>query len=108
MSKRISQPRSNPDETSPFVIVSLDYDPNEPINSDLNQRGYKERRYRNVIMDDTGEYTFTNEDLRGMPKNGVLATEIYRGNFIKTSDQNSKLDFLLGSYSMIAYFTTNR
>jgi hypothetical protein len=100
-----SQPEGDKSE---FVVISIGYDPDYPGAGSNVVRGGIRTSYKNIILNDSGSYTLTSEDLKEFPDRALLLIDIYRGNIIITKDENSKKRFMLGSYTVVMFDTNKK
>lgn len=106
-SKKITWVSSPDNSESEYVLFSLSFDPRSAMNSQFYAGGMREKKYRNIVIEDVGTYTITQTDLSDFPINASLILTIYRGNISLPTDNVSGKKFFIGSYSSIAFGTIN-
>lgn len=83
-----------------LVLISISYDPNAPENNSTGKIVVRVKPVvRNILLNDTGSYTFTAADVQICPVNKSLAVDIYRGRY--NSQQVSGKNFLTGGFTAV-------
>lgn len=87
-----------------LVVISISYDPNAPENNSSGKIAKIKPTVRNILLDDTGSYTFTAADVQICPLNKRLAVDVYRGRY--NAQQVQGKNFLTGGFTAVQLIST--